>query len=198
MPVIIQICCENLVMPNCVRRIYYNIFMVIKKVFILITQKVLKHRAIFHVMPVNHCIRIFKIFAVIIFGKYGTFCLLLSVDRMVQVISVISFSLKDWIINVCVLNLNPCIYFRILFLQCRKINWDFNRCLLFYRCRFGLFLYRLPHFFVIITGMFLLIILVATYSRTCNCSHSGYNCDYLVNIFLHKYCTSFTTAFYNC
>ena len=107
-------------------RIFFNIS------FFQITIQCMEHgiHTLAHLMSVNNCIEIRKIFVVACLCKDRTICCFCPFPGMREIIIIILIILTDRIIYGCSVNLDPCVNIRIFFLKGCKINRYLRLCLI--------------------------------------------------------------------
>ena len=110
MPVVIQVCCKNLVMQNLVRHVDDDFFILIKEIPVHILMQTVEHGAICHAVSVDHGVRIFECLRIVILGKDCSGFVLIMFHTMVQIIAVICPALYDWIVDDGSRYFDPCLY----------------------------------------------------------------------------------------
>ena len=69
MPVVVQICCKDLVVQNLVWHVNDDFFILIKEIPIHILMQTVKHGAICHAVSVDHGVWIFEGLRIVILSK---------------------------------------------------------------------------------------------------------------------------------
>ena len=69
MPVVIQVCCKDLVVQDFVRHVDDDFFVLIKEITVHILMQTVEHGAICHAVSVDHGVRIFECLRIVVLGK---------------------------------------------------------------------------------------------------------------------------------
>ena len=137
MTVIIIICRKYLICQNLVRKVNLKSRMLFHKCSVFKQMQILKHRAVFHIVPVDHGIGIGEVLGVEILREDRAGIFIIPIGIVIQVEGVVGGTLHNGIIYIRIRNTDPCVTVRTFLYDLCEVNRAFDGFLLFYNhCRF--------------------------------------------------------------